>query len=220
MSDLVYSEPTLLVGAGPTTFEDFQTCQPLTGPIVAVDGGFDALNSWDIQPDAVVGDMDSIRANVPSAIPLIEMMEQDSTDLEKALRLVAAPLCVGIGFLDGRLDHTLAAMHALVASENHAVILVGAEDLVFAAPTEWRAELPIGTRISFYPVRRVPALGSKGLRWPIDDLLMEGGRQIGVSNETTSSRIAAWFAERGVVTILPRACLPEVMRSFTPQHAP
>ena len=214
MSDLVYSEPVLLVGAGPATREDFDTARGVTGGVIAVDGGFDALAAWGAVPDAVLGDMDSIRATVPQNVPTIELPEQESTDLEKALRVVDAPLCVGIGFLDGRLDHTLAAMHALVGATNRFAILLGGEDVVFAAPMEWRAEVPVGTRISFYPVRRVPAVGSKGLRWPIDGLLMEGGQQIGVSNETVSSSIAAWFSERGVVTIMPRACLPEVMRSL------
>ncbi len=214
LSDLNYSEPALLVGAGPATREDFEFCHASTGPIIAVDGGFDALKAWGVQPDAVVGDMDSIRADVPDDVPMLEISEQDSTDLEKALRAVDAPLFIGIGFLDGRLDHTLAAMHALVAAHERPAILVGAKDVVFAAPLEWRAEVTVGTRISFYPVQRVPAVGSKGLRWPIDGLLMEGGQQIGVSNETVSSNIAAWFSERGVVTVMPRACLPEVVRSL------
>lgn len=217
MSVLSYSEPVLLVGAGPLTRDDFDTARASTNAIVAVDGGFDAVMSWGVTPDAVLGDMDSIRAAVPDSVTSVSIEEQDSTDLEKALREVDAPLYVGIGFLDGRLDHTLAAMHALVGATDRAVVLMGAEDVVFAAPTEWRAEVPPGTRISFYPVRRVPAVGSKGLRWPIDGLLMEGGRQIGVSNEVASSSIAAWFAELGVVTILPRACLGVVVESLAPK---
>ena len=214
MNDLVYSEPVLLVGAGPATQEDFDAARAVTDAIVAVDGGFDALAAWGAMPDAVLGDMDSIRATIPQTIPRLEIPEQDSTDLEKALRVIDAPLCVGIGFLDGRLDHTLAAMHALIGAENRVAVLLGAEDVVFAAPMDWRAEVPVGTRISFYPVRRVPAVGSEGLRWPIDGLRMEGGRQIGVSNETVSGNVAARFSERGVVTILPRDCLPAVIQSF------
>ncbi|MEE9359798.1 MAG: hypothetical protein V3U85_04870, partial [Hyphomicrobium sp.] len=119
-------------------------------------------------------------------------------------------------FLDGRLDHTLAAMHALVAAPAGArVILIGAEDVVFASPAEWRAELEPGVRISFYPVRRVPAVGSKGLRWPIDSLLLEGGSRIGVSNETVSTNVGAWFAERGAVTILPRRWLDQAIASLS-----
>lgn len=214
MSALCFDEPVLLVGAGPATRADFDQAARFTDAVIAVDGGFDALSSWDETPAAVLGDMDSISAPVPDAVTRLPLDEQDSTDLEKALQTVDAPLCLGIGFLGGRLDHTLAAMHALVASDTPTV-LIGAEDVVFAAPLEWGAEVPEGTRVSFYPVCRVPALGSKGLRWPIDGLLMEGGRQIGVSNEAASTRIAAWFAEPGVVTILPRACLGAVVESLT-----
>lgn len=214
MSDLSFDTPVLLVGAGPLNREDFDLAAQFCGAVVAVDGGYDRLSAWGEVPAAVIGDMDSIAAPVPETVTRVALDEQDSTDLEKALRAVNAPLCLGIGFLGGRLDHTLAAMHALVAREAPA-ILIGAEDVVFAAPPEWRAEVPVGTRVSFYPVRRVPALGSKGLRWPIDGLLMEGARQIGVSNEASSSGVAAWFAERGAVTILPRACLGAAIHSLT-----
>jgi thiamine pyrophosphokinase len=214
MSTLSFDKPVLLVGAGPLTREDFEDATRFCGAVVAVDGGYDPLTAWGEVPAAVIGDMDSTTAAVPETVTRVVVDEQDSTDLEKALRAVDAPLCLGIGFLDGRLDHTLAAMHALVVSETP-TILIGTEDIVFAAPPEWRAEVPVGTRVSFYPVRRVPALGSKGLRWPIDGLLMEGARQIGVSNEAASSGIAAWFAERGAVTILPRSCLGAAIDSLT-----
>lgn len=215
MSDLVFDAPVLLVGAGPVSRADFDFASGISGVVVAVDGGFDALTEWGVTPDAVIGDMDSIRSAVPAEIPRLSIAEQDSTDLEKALRIVSAPLCLGIGFLSGRLDHTLAAMHALVAAEGRAAVLIGAEDVVFAAPEEWRAELEPGTRVSVYPVRRVVAVGSKGLRWPLDGLLMEGGSQIGVSNEVVSSRVAIWLGSRGAVTILPRMCLDAVIASLT-----
>lgn len=215
MSALRFDAPVLLIGAGPASRADFDRAAQFTRAIVAVDGGFDALVEWGAVPDAVLGDMDSIKAAVPGGVTRLPLEEQDSTDLEKALRIVDAPLAIGIGFLGGRLDHTLASMHALVGASDRPAILLGGEDVVFAAPPEWRAEVPEGTRISFYPVRRVPALGSKGLRWPVDGLLMEGGRQIGVSNAAVSTRIAAWFAEPGAVTILPRACLGAVVDSLT-----
>lgn len=215
MTNLTYSVPVLLVGAGPLTREDFDFARRFAEIIVAVDGGFDALADWDIRPDAVLGDMDSIRGTVPVSVPLLPIDGQDTTDLEKALCVVDAPLIIGIGFLDGRLDHTLAAMHALVAAEGRRSVLVGSEDVVFAALPEWRASLVPGTRVSFYPVRRVLAVGSKGLRWPIDGLLLDAGLQIGVSNEAAAQEVAAWFADRGAVTILPRAFLGEALDSLT-----
>lgn len=215
MSTFSLPDAVLLVGAGPATIQDLELAREHTGPIFAVDGGYDHLCAWGVTPDAVLGDMDSICGDVPEDIPTLPIEEQDSTDIEKALRTVSAPLLIGIGFLGGRLDHTLAAMHGLVAVPSARAILIGREDVVFASPLDWRAEVAVGTRISFYPVRRVPAIGSKGLRWPIDDLLFEGGGQIGVSNEASSSRVAAWFAEHGAVTILPRTALGAVIDSLS-----
>ena len=213
VSQLRYDAPVLLVGAGPTSRQQFDTVSAFTEAVVAVDGGYDALTAWGVAPDAVLGDMDSVGADIPDSVREMPISEQNSTDLEKALLIVDAPAVLGIGFLGARLDHTFAAMHAILGTEKQ-VILVGDEDLVFAAPTEWRGEFEPGTRISFFPARRVAAIGSKGLRWPIDGLLMEAGGQIGVSNEVVSSRIAVWFAERGAITILPRHCLDRVVASF------
>lgn len=213
MSRLAYDAPVLLIGAGPVTREEFDTVNTFTEAVVAVDGGYDVLSGWSVMADAVLGDMDSVRVAVPDSVAKLLISEQDSTDLEKALSRVEAPLLIGVGFLGGRIDHTLAAMHAISGTDKR-VILIGEEDLVFAAPTEWRCELEPGTRISFFPSRRVAAVGSKGLRWPIDGLLMEAGRQIGVSNEVVSARVAVWFAERGAITILPRHCLDRVVNSF------
>lgn len=214
MTALRYGVPTLLVGAGPTHHADFTLAQSATGAVVAVDGGYDSLREWGVTPDAIIGDMDSIRSDIDESVTTVSIAEQNSTDLEKALRSIDAPLFLGIGFLGGRIDHTLAAMHALVAAADQKVVLIGAEDVVFAAPLAWRAVLPTSTRISFYPLRKVAARRSSGLRWPIEGLVMEGGVQIGVSNETALEAVEAEFAERGVVTILPRACLPNVISSL------
>jgi len=210
-----YDAPVMLVGAGPCTHEDYKFAARFTGPVVAVDGGYDALSVWGEVPDAIVGDMDSITSDVGDGVASFAIAEQDSTDLEKALRTIEAPLYVGVGFLDGRLDHTLAAMHALVSAPDRAVMLIGSQDIAFAAPMEWRAELPVSTRVSFFPVRPVSALRSSGLRWPVEGLAMEGGRQIGVSNETSLPSVSVTFADHGIVTILPRACLPDVIESLT-----
>ena len=214
MTALRYGVPTLLVGAGPAHHADFTLAQSATGAVVAVDGGYDSLREWGVTPDAIIGDMDSIRSDIDEGVTTVSIAEQNSTDLEKALRSIDAPLLLGIGFLGGRMDHTLAAMHALVAAADRKVILIGAEDVVFAAPLAWRAVLPKSTRISFYPLRKVTARRSSGLRWPIEGLVMEGGVQIGVSNQTALEAVEAEFAERGVVTILPRACLPNVISSL------
>ena len=215
MSGLACAEPVLLVGGAECCRADFDAADEFAKTYVGVDGGTDRLAGWGAAPDLVIGDMDSIATPPPESAQVLPIAEQDSTDLEKALREIDAPLYIGIGFIGGRVDHTLAAMHALVRFSEKPVILLGPEDVIFASPLDWRVEIAAGERISFYPVRRVEAVGSKGLRWPIDGLLLEGGAQIGTSNETVSPNIAAWFAEPGAVTILRRRWLGAVVGSLT-----
>jgi len=105
-----------------------------------------------VTPDAIIGDMDSIRSDIDESVTTVSIAEQNSTDLEKALRSIDAPLLLGIGFLGGRLDHTLAAMHALVAAADRKVILIGAEDVVFAAPLAWRVA-PIHSNFILSPAQ-------------------------------------------------------------------
>lgn len=214
MTSLDCREPVLLVGGAHSKQADFEAARDFASAVVAVDSGADRLADWGVAPDLVIGDMDSITVTPPETAQIVPIPEQDSTDLEKALREIAAPLYIGIGFIGGRVDHTLAAMHALVRHAERRAVLIGPEDVIFAAPTEWRAEIAEGERISFYPVRRVEAVGSKGLRWPLDGLLLEGGGQIGTSNETVARAIAAWFAEPGAVTILPRRWLGAAVESL------
>ncbi len=214
MTSLDFSGPVILVGAGPVHFDDFALLRRYCDAAVAVDGGYDTLKRWGMVPDAVLGDLDSVRSNIPESLKTLKISDQDTTDFDKALRVVRAPIMFGAGFLGGRMDHTLAAMHSLVTAHDRKVVLVGSEDIVFAAPLEWRITMPPGTRISFYPVRRVRADMSTGLRWPLDGLVLEGGVQTGVSNETSEAVVETKMSSPGVVTILPRQCLPNVVTSL------
>ena len=78
---------------------------------------------------AVIGDMDSLRGSGrlrAAGVAIFEVGEQDTTDLEKCLYSVEAPLYIGLGFLGGRIDHHLAAMNALVKYPGKPVVLIGA----------------------------------------------------------------------------------------------
>ena len=68
----------------------------------------------------VIGDMDSVTNldQLPVSVRQIRLSGQDDTDFEKCIRLINAPLIVGLGFMDGRLDHSLAALDAIARLEH------------------------------------------------------------------------------------------------------
>ena len=203
-----------LAGAGPFDAEDLRAARVLAPHVVAADGGADRLAGFGAVPEYIIGDMDSLDGEAPEGTRVLAVPEQDSTDFGKCLARVTAPVIVGIGFLGGRLDHTLAALSVLLQYADRRVVLLGEEDIAFVAPPGWAVTVEVGARVSFFPLVPCRGMSSTGLRWPIEGLEMRAGGQIGTSNEAVDARISASFAPPGAVTILPKRYLGAVVESL------
>ncbi|QIE54314.1 thiamine diphosphokinase [Pikeienuella piscinae] len=171
--------------------------------LVCADGG---ANNLTTVPTAIIGDLDSLEDAAAwrdrLGAHLIHVEEQDSTDLEKCLRHVEAAFFICVGFHGGRLDHELAALHALVA-DPRPIVMIGAEDVVLSAGRGLELDLQPDDRFSVFPLRRVVAGRSRGLRWPLDGLVLEAGEKIGTSNMATG-RVMLRFDRPGALLLLPR----------------
>lgn len=196
-----------LVGAGPVARRDLAFALARAPDLVAADGGADRVLALGRMPVAVVGDMDSLSAAArarlgPAAIHAVP--EQETTDFDKALRAVAAPVVLALGFLGGRVDHELAVLRGLVAS-GAACLCIGRQDVVMALPAG-RTDLSLraGDRLSLFPL--APVAGeSRGLRWPIGGIGFAPAGRIGTSNAVTEGPVVLEMAGPGMLCILPRA---------------
>ena len=205
-------EPVLLVGGGKHRKMAFEHARSFVGKIVAADSGADWLVKHNIMPDRGIGDFDSISPAVqarlgPSRAFLVN--EQDTTDFEKCLSRIEAPLVVGIGFAGGRVDHQLASYHGLMRHTRKRCILIGPQDLAFLAPPKLEIDLPEGTRFSLFPLGPVRAR-SKGLAWPVDAVDFAPGREIGTSNEV-SGPVELTCNAPAMLVILPVSALAAVV---------
>lgn len=218
------TSPVLLVGGGKHRKSALtQLCGLLGAPgkgacaqLVAADSGADFLLRRGLVPDWVIGDLDSISAAALtklSAARIHKVNEQESTDFEKCLSRIAAPLVLGAGFLGGRLDHTLAAFHTLAALAERRCILIGARDIVFLAPPEITLALAPGTRVSLFPLGPVQAT-ARGLRWPVEALDFDPLQQIGTSNSALGPVRLSCAAAR-LLVILPRSALGPALAGFS-----
>jgi thiamine pyrophosphokinase len=211
--------PVTLVGGGPVEAGQLGRALALAPVAVAADGGGDVALPDGRAFAAVIGDMDSI-ASAPSlrarGVPVHEVADQDTTDLEKCLAAISAPLLIGLGFLGGRIDHHLAAMNALVRFHARPVVLVGGADLCFACPSEFSLDLAEGTRVSLFPMAAVRGTVSEGLRWPVAGLAMGPAARIGTSNMATGGRLRLAFDAPGMLVILPEALLAPVVERLAP----
>jgi thiamine pyrophosphokinase len=209
------TENVTLLGAGPVTPDIVNDVLGLAPILVAADGGAVRAVEMGRIPDAVIGDFDSLPAEVRARIPaerLFPISEQDSTDFEKCLRNIRAPLVLAAGFSGARVDHELAAYSALVAQGRPPTIIVGEVDICFAAPRVLELDIAAGTRVSLFPLAQLSGR-SRGLRWPIDGIAFAPAGPIGVSNEALG-RVTLDFDAPGMLVILPRQTLPAVIAAL------
>ncbi|SFA94817.1 thiamine diphosphokinase [Poseidonocella pacifica] len=208
-------KPLTLVGGGHVTDEDFVLSLGVAPEVVAADGGTRACLVRGILPRAVIGDMDSILPEDRAALApgtIHELAEQDTTDFDKVLRSVSAPLFIGVGFLGARLDHELASLGVLLRHPDKKCILLGSHDVIFTCPARIDLQLPIGNRFSLFPFGSVMGR-SEGLRWPIDGLRFNPLGQLGTSNEVTGPVILEMDGPQMLV-ILPRDALAEAVNAL------
>ncbi|MDB2407588.1 thiamine diphosphokinase [Jannaschia sp.] len=191
-----------IVGGAPVSTGVLNRALMLAPRLAAADGGADTVLAAGLRPARVVGDMDSLSPTARTAFTpvLNEIAEQDSTDFAKALRTSDAPWTVGVGFLGARLDHTLACLTELARSRARCVLL-GEEDCVCILPPHLTLHLPVGSRVSLWPLGR--ACGrSTGLHWPVDGIEMAPASRVGTSNHSDAPDITLAFDGAPVALLL------------------
>ena len=189
-------------------------------PVIAADGGAALALVCGLTPDAVVGDFDSLRAEDRARLDPATLHPSDdqvTTDFDKALAAIRAPIVLGVGFLGGRLDHQLAVMTGLTVRPERVCVLVGEEDVVCLCPPELALDLPTGTRLSLYPLVATGGT-SEGLEWCIDGLDLRPDGRVGTSN-TTTGPVRLTMAAPFMLLILPRPALRPLLAALSRSDA-
>jgi len=210
------AEGVTLLGGGALQAGDLRLALAHAPRLVAADGGAVAALDAGLVPEAVFGDMDSLPPAQAARIPperLHPIPEQDSTDFDKALRHIAAPFVVAVGFTGRRIDHELAVCHSLIRHAAPRCIVLGCEDVLTHVPERIALDLPVGMRVSLFPMRRVRGR-SRGLRWPIGGLAFHPATRIGTSNVVSDPGVTLEFDGPGMLLILPRRALPTLIAAL------
>lgn len=187
--------------------------------LVCADGGADTALWAGLDPVAVIGDMDSVSdtARTTYADVFHQIAEQDSTDFDKALRHIDAPLVLGVGFSGARLDHELGSMTVLVRHPDRRCILIGADTIVLLCPPQITLDVPLGSPVSLYPMADVGCI-SDGLRWPTAGLRFAPDARVGTLNKADGQVVLRPDAPK-MLLILPRAALDITVRALLTNDA-
>lgn len=217
------SNPICLVGGGRLGSADLELACGLTEGIVAADGGAAHVLASGRVPDAVIGDFDSLSEDLRARLDpatLHRIDEQDSTDFEKALMRIAAPLVVAVGFTGARIDHELAVLHGLLAFRHLPCVLLAEREVIFLCPPRLELNMTQGEVVSLFPLTEVEGR-SQGLVWPIEGLRFAPGRKIGASNRASGGPMVLEADQPGLLALLPRDRLADVIRAMlNPAPAP
>lgn len=202
------SEPVTLVGGGVFSADDLTLALKHAPWLVAADGGANALVGHVPPPVAVIGDLDSLsnKAKAAFAKVLHDVAEQDTTDFEKCLTQITAPVILAVGFTGGRLDHTLSTLNNLARYRDRPVILIGPDDISFLVPhSKITLDLPVATRLSLMPLSDA-RVDTNGLRWEVTDAALHPACAVSISNETSAPQVTI-HAMGPVLITLPQGAL-------------
>jgi len=155
--------------------------------IIAADGGADRLLEYNILPDKVIGDLDSISDKTATKLEdwLILNKDIQKTDLEKAVDYateIGAKEIQIVGWSGGRIDHTIAALGLAFNSKIELI------DDNFTVKTITNLETIIGEEKTLFSLIAIPEarVSIEGARWNLQhEKLKMSGR--GIHNEIGAS---------------------------------
>jgi len=184
--------------------------------IVAVDGGWYALKKADLLPTVIIGDFDSckeleqIKSNYPD-LEIVHSTDQDTTDLEKAIRWVETNTrtkkLIILGGLGKRSDHFLSnLLISMCIKEDWSVVFD--DDHEWISRVTPASPLDIGGRkgsaVSILPLVSCSGVDSKGLKWELNNTSLSPGGRISQSNLCTSDDVEIRCGEGCLMVFLSK----------------
>lgn len=169
--------------------------------LIAADGGAQHCREIGVQPDIVIGDMDSISTRLMDELQtsgtrfITYPEDKDQTDLELALSYahqIGVNEVVFYGILGGRLDLSLANLLLLARDEWKplSIIVIDGPDKAFLLRAQDSISIDgnPGDIVSLIPLtERVEGVSTHGLRWQLENAVLRQGNTRSVSNELLSN---------------------------------
>lgn len=197
----------LIVGNGHFEPGDtFLETVKLSDFIVCADGGARHLYNLGIKPDILIGDFDSIDADLleeykKTGVEIIKYpVQKDLTDMELAIECAAgrgASRIFIMGAFGTRIDHTLSNLHLLhrILDSGLEAALIDENNTVYLIKDKIKIKRKENYKLSLIPATLiVEGIYTGGLAYPLADASMRMGTTIGISNEFTSDE--AWVSIR------------------------
>ncbi len=166
---------------------------------IAADGGANIARELQLQPDVVIGDMDSFVETGDESFKIINDPDQETNDLEKALSHAQSKKATDVivfGATGYRLDHTLKNLSVMKQfdSQFNSILFRDRFADIFLIQSSFSQEFPMHTAISLFPLSgRVEGITTKGLKYNLNNGIMENGVRDGSSNLSIEKKVEIQF---------------------------
>ena len=179
--------------------------------IIAVDKGLEALDLLNIEADYIIGDFDSIDTNVLNKYNknVIKLNpEKDFTDTHEGLKLAISLECEKgdiVGAIGTRIDHVLANINILkeplekniktrIIDENNQIFLINRSVKIKKDDNyKYLSIIPLTTTVE--------GITLKGLKYLLNNYILNLGQSIGVSNEQLKEE-ATIELKKGILIVI------------------
>lgn len=172
---------------------------------IAADRGLEAFDHAGIEPDYLLGDMDSVNPHVFSKyegrLPQKRLnCQKDDTDGEAALHAAierGAKKIVFLGALGGRLDHALANLMLLVRAHKLGAFAWILDEQVRIERIDRKSVLrgAVGDTVSLLPLGSAKDVTIDGFFYPLEHGVLTNDQTLGVSNVVTGDRATVTVGE-------------------------
>jgi thiamine pyrophosphokinase len=183
--------------------------------VIAADGGARVAQQLGLQPQVVVGDLDSLAGDVRASLEergcrfIDHPARKDETDTELAIQHalgLGADEIVLLGAIGGRLDHTLANVLLLgmpaLKGVRARIVAGGTEAWLIHAGEELAIHGQPGDTVTLLPLGQdAVGITTTGLEWVLDDDTLYFGPARGVSNVMTAD-VARVALREGLLLVL------------------
>jgi len=158
--------------------------------LICADGGSNSALKYDLIPDVIIGDLDSIMPETYDfyydKCKIIRMKSQDDTDVEKCLKYAIKQKfneAILIGATGDRLDHSFCNLGIVLKFFSKIKIrVIHKKSILEAATGKIKLQTYPGEIISIYGFDGVTRIKSSGLKYPLKNISLPFGKRESTSN--------------------------------------
>lgn len=197
----------LFLNGVPPSRQRIQTLVRHPAGIVCADGGAHRARSIGLEPDLIVGDLDSLDGENDAfdKAEIVRISSQDNTDFEKTLDFIlerGMDNFLVTSFSGGRLDQTLANIQiAYEYSRKCHLVLADDEYLIVPVVRGLTENVRPDTQVSLVSMEDETIISTSGLAYELNrSRIPKGGH--GISNRTTGTRMEIEVHEGGILVFI------------------